>query len=78
MKNSKKIMMTMALGLSLGALGFGVSANLDSNVAYAEEDQIELWFKLLRKIGDKKDYSHITVQVMFISMMCHIDSLMQK
>lgn len=57
MKKSKKIMMTMALGLSLGALGLGVSANLDSNVAYAEEDQIELWFKLLRKIGDKKDYS---------------------
>lgn len=62
MKNSKKIMMTMALGLSLGALGLGVSANLDSNVAYAEEDQatkndtIDLSFILLRKVGNRKYY----------------------
>lgn len=56
MKNSKKIMMTMALGLSLGALGFGVNANLDTNTAYAEENQVDLWFRLLRKVGDNKNY----------------------
>lgn len=63
MKKSKKIMMTMALGLSLGALGLGVSANLDNNVAYAEESQapkndtITLSFALLRKIGKSKEYN---------------------
>lgn len=68
MKKSKKIMMTMVLGLSISALGFGVSANLDSNVAYAkkaqeinEEDQrkykIDLSFRLLRKVGKNKEYN---------------------
>lgn len=64
MNKSKKIMMTMALGLSISALGFGLSANLDSNVAYAKEEQapkkdenqIELYFELLRKVGDNKFY----------------------
>ncbi|WP_311537391.1 hypothetical protein [uncultured Anaerococcus sp.] len=63
MKKSKKIMMTMALGLSISALGFGVSANLDSNVAYAKEEQapkndtIDLSFTLLRKVGKDKEYN---------------------
>lgn len=63
MKKSKKIMMTMALGLSLGALGLIVSANLDGNVAYAEEDlalkndTIDLSFTLLRKVGNSKYYN---------------------
>lgn len=69
MKKSKKIMMTMALGLSISALGFGLSANLASNVAYAkkaqeineEEDQrkykVDLSFKLLRKAGKEKEYN---------------------
>lgn len=63
MKKSKKIMMTMALGLSISALGFGLGANLDSNVAYAKEEQatkndtIDLSFTLLRKVGKSKEYN---------------------
>ena len=63
MNKSKKIMMTMALGLSISALGFGVSANLDSNVAYAKgeqapkNDKIDLSFRLLRKVGKDKEYN---------------------
>lgn len=71
MKNSKKIMMTMVLGLSLGALGFGVSANLDTNTAYAEENQVDLWFRLLRKVGDNKNYG-IGYSATYVLSLIHI------